>query len=50
MVSCKGYELVSDLDFNTGDPGTRTDDLYYNNGAGWEPIGVCDRIFFYSFS
>ena len=41
-VSCKGYELVSDLDFNTGDPSTRTDDLYYNNGAGWEPIGTCD--------
>ncbi len=49
MVSCKGYELVSDLDFNTGDPGTRTDDLYYNNGAGWEPIGVCDRSSFIRF-
>ena len=42
VVSCKGYELISDLDFNTGDPSTRTDDLYYNAGAGWEPIDTCD--------
>ena len=36
---CKGYELATGLDFNTGDPSTRTDDLYYNDGAGWNPIG-----------
>ena len=42
---CVGYELGEDdasavsLTFNTGDPSTRTDDEYYNGGAGWEPIG-----------
>ena len=44
--TCLGYELMSDLDFDTdgdgrthtagvGDPG----DDYYNAGAGWAPIG-----------
>ena len=35
---CEGYELSADLDFDTGTKGTRTDDTYYNNGAGWQPI------------
>ena len=39
VTGCKGYELMNDLDFNTGDSSTRTDDLYYNDGKGWEPIG-----------
>ena len=46
VVACEGYELVSDLDFNTG-ASTRTDDLYYNGGAGWEPIGTCDAVYAY---
>ena len=37
--SCKGYELTKNLDFDTGTAGDRTDDKYYNSGAGWEPIG-----------
>ena len=24
---------------------TRTDDLYYDDGAGWEPIGTCDGTY-----
>ena len=46
VVACEGYELVTDLDFNTG-ASTRTDDLYYNGGAGWEPIGTCDAVYAY---
>ena len=44
--TCLGYELMSDLDFDTdGDGSTHTagvgdrDDDYYNAGAGWSPIG-----------
>ena len=48
--SCSGYELVSDLDFDTdGDGATYTgsgntavgdpNDAFYNGGAGWAPIG-----------
>ena len=36
---CSGYELAADLDFDTGTKGTRSDDTYYNSGAGWTPIG-----------
>ena len=47
---CAGYELTTDLDFDTdGDGSTWTEtggvvsgddgDDYYNAGAGWEPIG-----------
>ena len=44
--TCLGYELMSDLDFDTDEDGsTHTngvgdpDDDYYNAGAGWAPIG-----------
>ena len=37
-TTCTGYELMADLDFDTGTVGDRTDDIYYNTGAGWEPI------------
>ena len=37
-TGCTGYELMADLDFDTGDKGDRTDDLYYDNGKGWAPI------------
>ena len=51
--TCAGYELVSDLDFDTdGDGSTYTGsgasaagdsgDAYYNGGAGWLPIGRDD--------
>ena len=36
---CTGYELSASLDFDTGTAGDRTDDRYYNSGAGWDPIG-----------
>ena len=36
---CVGYELRANLDFDTGAAGDRTDDAYYNGGAGWTPIG-----------
>ena len=35
---CSGYELSNDLDFDTGTADDRTDDTYYNGGAGWLPI------------
>ena len=38
-AGCLGYELDADLDFDTGTAGDRTDDQYYNAGAGWTPIG-----------
>ena len=37
---CIGYELTRDLDFDDGVPGDRTDDSYYNSGAGFAPIIV----------
>ena len=36
---CIGYELKTNLDFDTGTKGDRTDDTYWNSGQGWEPIG-----------
>ena len=36
---CVGYELLNDLDFDTGTVGDRTDDDYHHGGEGWEPIG-----------
>ena len=36
---CVGYELRANLDFDTGTANDRTDDAYYNGGAGWTPIG-----------
>ena len=36
---CTGYELSASLDFDTGTAGDRTDDTYYDSGAGWDPIG-----------
>ena len=49
--ACVGYELISDLDFDTNDSGgTYTGpstlpvpdpgDAYYNSGGGWAPIGA----------
>ncbi len=38
-TTCNGYELMADLDFDTGTAGDRTDDTYYNGGAGWAPVG-----------
>ena len=38
---CRGYELTVDLDFDTNNNGSAdAGDAYWNDGAGWEPIGV----------
>ena len=37
---CSGYELLTNLDFDTnGSSGADAGDLYWNDGDGWEPIG-----------
>lgn len=38
---CNGYELVSNLDFDTNQDGLMNEsDEYWNAGSGWLPIGV----------
>ena len=40
VLECRGYELMADLDFDTDDDGdVDSDDDYWNNGAGWNPMG-----------
>ena len=40
LNGCSGYELLADLDFDTdGDGAVDSDDDYWNDGDGWEPIG-----------
>jgi hypothetical protein len=42
--ACHGYELVSDLDFDTNLNGTIDEtDSFWNDGAGWQPIGTEGR-------
>ena len=37
---CAGYEIMADLDFDTNGSGGDDDgDTYWNDGAGWTPIG-----------
>ncbi|WP_420637790.1 GLUG motif-containing protein [Candidatus Poriferisocius sp.] len=39
-AGCTGYELVADLDFDTNGNGQAdSGDAFWNNGAGWTPIG-----------
>jgi len=39
-TGCNGFELTTDLDFDTnGDGKMDENDEYWNGGAGWEPIG-----------
>ena len=41
---CVGYELSEDLDFDTNEiGGADSGDTYWNDGAGWEPIGSEDN-------
>ena len=41
LDGCSGYELLTDLDFDTdGDGRAGAGDAYWNDGAGWEPIGA----------
>ena len=40
LVGCVGYELNADLDFDTdGNGEVDAGDTYWNDGAGWMPIG-----------
>ena len=42
-TGCNGYELVADLDFDTNGNGIADEgDLFWNDGAGWLPVGDTD--------
>ncbi|MGI9917277.1 choice-of-anchor U domain-containing protein, partial [Vibrio owensii] len=38
VLACSGYELIADLDFDENANGDLSDDSYWNDGLGWEPI------------
>ena len=43
---CTGYELTANLGFDTDDDGdVDSNDDYWKDGAGWEPIGEIDAPF-----
>ena len=43
---CRGYELAADLNLDTdGDGEVDSDDDYWNDGAGWQPIGSSSNRF-----
>ncbi len=45
-AECTGYELMADLDLDTdGDGKADADDTYWNDGAGWHPIGILNAGF-----
>ena len=45
-AGCTGYELLADLDVDTDGSGTvDASDGYWNDGAGWEPIGTYAATF-----
>ncbi|WP_407704909.1 beta strand repeat-containing protein, partial [Thalassotalea loyana] len=39
-TGCFGYELTTDLDFDTDADSDLSDESYYNAGEGWQPIGT----------
>ena len=40
-AGCRGYELLADLDFDTnGNGGPDAGDAFWNDGAGWLPVGA----------
>ena len=44
---CSGFELLADLDFDTNGNGSAdAGDTWWNDGAGWEPVGVPTGQFF----
>ena len=46
LDGCIGYELTTNLDFDTdGDGDVDSGDDYWNNGAGWMPIGDSSSSF-----
>ena len=43
---CHGYELTTDLDFDTNQDGVMDEnDTYWNNGRGWEPLFFSNKTF-----
>ncbi len=43
--ACGGYELDADLDFDSDGSGAAdAGDAYWNDGAGWTPIGASGRV------
>ena len=45
-TGCTGYELLADLDFDTdGSGAVDASDGFWNDGAGWEPIGTYAATF-----
>ncbi|MCP4935327.1 MAG: VCBS repeat-containing protein, partial [bacterium] len=47
---CTGFELTSDLDFDTnGDGVLNAGDTYWNDGEGWEPLGDFSNRFIATF-
>ena len=47
---CQGYELMADLDFDTDGSGAAdAGDTYWNDGAGWLPLGASRFLTFGSF-
>ena len=45
-ATCAGYELTTNLDFDTNGNGQAdAGDAYWNNGAGWQPIGTGNNTF-----
>lgn len=43
---CRGYELVKNLNFDTNGDGVLNEkDAYWNEGEGWNPVGVFDNGF-----
>ncbi len=44
ITECNGYELITDLDFNTDTSDAiqviDSKDQFFNAGAGWEPVGT----------
>ncbi len=50
-TGCTGYELTASLDFDTNGNGEAdAGDTYWNDGAGWEPIGTFSTLSATTFS
>jgi len=44
--SCRGYELLQDIDFDSNADGVlNAADAYWNSGTGWQPLGTPDEPF-----
>ena len=50
LEGCSGYELVADLDFDTNGNGADSGDPYWNDGAGWAPLGTSEFLSFGAFN